>query len=189
VLALPATQLSLVLRAHGPGLLASAAMTTQRRRVGAVAAPIVLLVALAGTYAITDATTRAATQNATPKGVRSSAWPPECWPRGFPSRASRRDSGAGTSSCRRSSSDASSPGQPPLGLVGSLAAARVALRSRPNIAPDRQRPTWGWCSSPSLSVAGMAGEPARRQPRFTTIARSGLRAVTHPRHRTRKAAR
>jgi hypothetical protein len=58
--------------------------------------------------------------------------------------------------------------------------ARIAARSRPNIAPDRQRPTWGWCSSPSLSVARMVGKPARRQPRFTTIARSGLRAVTHP---------
>jgi len=71
LLAQPVVALSWPLRAGGPGLLASAAIATHRRRVGAIAAPIVLLVALAGTYAITDATTRAATRSTTAQRVRA----------------------------------------------------------------------------------------------------------------------
>ena len=71
VLALPTLALSWLLRPSASGLLASAAIGTRRRRVGAIAAPIVLLVALAGTYAITDATSRAATQTTTAQRVRA----------------------------------------------------------------------------------------------------------------------
>jgi putative ABC transport system permease protein len=70
-LALPATLLSLPLRLSASGLLASTSMATQRRRVGTVAAPIMLVVALAGTYAITEATTQSATQESTSKRVRA----------------------------------------------------------------------------------------------------------------------
>ena len=73
VLGLLATALSWPLRAGpgAPGLLASAAVATHRRRAGAVAAPIVLIVALAGTQAIADATTRATTQQVTAQRVRA----------------------------------------------------------------------------------------------------------------------
>jgi putative ABC transport system permease protein len=71
LLALPATLLSWPLRFRASGFLASAAMATHRRRVGAVAAPLVLLVALAGSYAISDATTRAATQDTTANRTRA----------------------------------------------------------------------------------------------------------------------
>jgi putative ABC transport system permease protein len=73
VLGLLAAALSWPLRAGrgGPGLLASGAVATNRRRVGAVAAPIVLVVALAGTQAIVDATTRATIQQVTAQRVRA----------------------------------------------------------------------------------------------------------------------
>jgi putative ABC transport system permease protein len=71
VLALPVLALSWPLRARASGLLASAAIMTHRRRVGAIAAPIALLVALAGTYAITDSTSRAASQTTTAQRVRA----------------------------------------------------------------------------------------------------------------------
>lgn len=73
VLGLPAAALSWPLRAGrgAPGLLASAAVATNRRRAGAVAAPIVLVVALAGTQVIADATTRATIQQVTAERVRA----------------------------------------------------------------------------------------------------------------------
>jgi len=73
VLGLLAAALSWPLRA-GPGaagLLASTAVATHRRRAGAVAAPIVLIVALAGTQAIADASTRASIQHVTAQRVRA----------------------------------------------------------------------------------------------------------------------
>jgi putative ABC transport system permease protein len=68
-----ASALSWPLRAPrgAPGLLASAAVATHRRRAGAVAAPIVLVVALAGTQAITDTTTQATLQHVTAQRVRA----------------------------------------------------------------------------------------------------------------------
>jgi putative ABC transport system permease protein len=71
VLALPAWLVSLPLRLTAPGLLASAAIASERRRVGALAAPLVLVVALAGTFAVTDASSRAATQTASVARVRA----------------------------------------------------------------------------------------------------------------------
>ena len=73
VLGFPAAALSYPLRTGGgaPGLLASAAITANRRRAGAVAAPIALLVALAGTQAIVDATTRATLQETTAQRVHA----------------------------------------------------------------------------------------------------------------------
>jgi putative ABC transport system permease protein len=73
VLGSAAAALSYPLRAAGaaPGLLASAAVTANRRHVGAVAAPIVLVVALAGTQAIIDATTRATVQQTTAQRVHA----------------------------------------------------------------------------------------------------------------------
>ncbi len=65
VLALPAAALSWPLRAGASGLLAGRAIATHRRRVGAIAAAVLLVVALAGTYAIINASNRAATQDAT----------------------------------------------------------------------------------------------------------------------------
>ena len=73
VLGLLAAALSWPLRA-GPGaagLLDSTAVATHRRRAGAVAAPIVLFVALAGTQAIADASTRASIQHVTAQRVRA----------------------------------------------------------------------------------------------------------------------
>ncbi|MBV9808408.1 MAG: ABC transporter permease [Solirubrobacterales bacterium] len=71
VLAAPAAALSRPLRAGAAGLLASSAMATHRRRVGAIAGAVVLVVALAGTYAITTASHRAAVQDATALRVRA----------------------------------------------------------------------------------------------------------------------
>jgi putative ABC transport system permease protein len=71
VLALPVLALSWPLRGSASGLLASAAIATHRRRVGTIAAPVALLVALAGTYAITNSTSRAATQATTAQRVRA----------------------------------------------------------------------------------------------------------------------
>jgi putative ABC transport system permease protein len=73
VLGFPAAALSFPLRAAGaaPGLLASTAMAANRRRVGAIAAPIVLVVALAGTQAVVDATTRATLQQTTAARVHA----------------------------------------------------------------------------------------------------------------------
>jgi putative ABC transport system permease protein len=71
VLAWPARLLSLPLRLTAPGLLANAAIATERRRIGALAAPLVLIVSLAGTFVITDATSRAATQTASAARVRA----------------------------------------------------------------------------------------------------------------------
>jgi putative ABC transport system permease protein len=73
VLGFPAAALSFAPRAGGaaPGLLASTAMAANRRRVGAIAAPIVLVVALAGTQAVIDGTTRATLQDTTAKRVHA----------------------------------------------------------------------------------------------------------------------
>jgi putative ABC transport system permease protein len=68
-----ASALSWPLRAarDAPGLLASAAVATRRRRAGAVAAPMVLVVALAGEQAIADTTTQATLQHVTAQRVRA----------------------------------------------------------------------------------------------------------------------
>jgi putative ABC transport system permease protein len=73
VLGFPAAALSYPLRTVGgaPGLLASTAITANRRRAGAIAAPIALVVALAGTQAIIDATTRATLQETTAERVHA----------------------------------------------------------------------------------------------------------------------
>lgn len=73
VLGFPATALSYVLRVGGTasGLLASASIATDRRRAGAIAAPLMLVVALAGTQVIIDATGRAALQRTTSQRVRA----------------------------------------------------------------------------------------------------------------------
>ncbi len=71
LLAAPAAALSRPLRAGAAGLLASTAMATHRRRVGAIAGAVVLVVALAGTYAITTASNRAAVQDTTALRVRA----------------------------------------------------------------------------------------------------------------------
>jgi putative ABC transport system permease protein len=73
VLGLLAAALSWPLRA-GPGasgLMASTAVATHRRRAGAVAAPIVLIVAVTGTQAIADTTTQATTQHVTAQRIRA----------------------------------------------------------------------------------------------------------------------
>ena len=72
-LGFPAAALSYLLRAGGggPGLLASTALTAGRRRAGAIAAPLVLVVAMAGTQTIVDATTRVALQDTTAQRVRA----------------------------------------------------------------------------------------------------------------------
>jgi putative ABC transport system permease protein len=72
VLAWPARLLSLPLRLTAPGLLANAAIATERRRIGSLAAPLVLIVSLAGTFVVTDATSRAATQTASEARTRAS---------------------------------------------------------------------------------------------------------------------
>jgi putative ABC transport system permease protein len=73
VLGLLAAGLSWPLRAlrGATGLLASAAVATHRRRAGTIAAPIVLIVALAGVQAIADTTTRATIQQVTAQRVRA----------------------------------------------------------------------------------------------------------------------
>jgi putative ABC transport system permease protein len=71
VLGLPATALSLPLRMTGSGLLASAAIANDRRRVGAMGAPLVLIVALAASFATSDATSKAATASASAARVRA----------------------------------------------------------------------------------------------------------------------
>jgi len=72
-LGLLAAALSWPLRAGwgAPGLLASTAVAAHRRRAGAVAAPVVLIVAVTGTQAIVGTSTQATTQHVTAQRIRA----------------------------------------------------------------------------------------------------------------------